>query len=244
MHLLVNGCSHTAGAELDYPTQGMCYEKAYGAQLAKRLDSSYENLAMSGASNHRIVRTTYEWLYKYVSDGKSIKDLFIVVMWPGSYRTEIHFDKNLGWNFDDKWLPLVVGNDEQYRELFPRTLYNYYRAWTVFTDTTTGVIEYYNSVLNLQNLLMRYKINYLFINAVDIPGALNYEFNLYQIHINKNNFHHFGDPDKVYTFHCGQSGKSISPHSVASGFNSHYDEETHSWYGNYLFDYIKENELL
>jgi len=166
------------------------------------------------------------------------------VMWPGSYRTEIHFDKNLGWNFDDKWLPLVVGNDEQYRELFPRTLYNYYRAWTVFTDTTTGVIEYYNSVLNLQNLLMRYKINYLFINAVDIPGALNYEFNLYQIHINKNNFHHFGDPDKVYTFHCGQSGKSISPHSVASGFNSHYDEETHSWYGNYLFDYIKENELL
>lgn len=244
MHLVVNGCSHTAGAEIDYPQQGECYEKAWGAQLAKRLGSTYENLALSGASNHRIVRTTYKWLYDYINQGKSVKDLFVVCMWPGTFRTEIHFEKNLKFNFDNNWLPLIVGNDEQYRETLPRTLYNYYRGWTVFTDNRMGVIEYYNNVLNLQNLLLRYKINYLFVNAVDIPGSLNIDFNQYQIHLNKKNFHHFGDPDQVYTTFCIKNNQPVSPHSITSGFNSHFDESAHTWYGNYLYTYIKDNQLL
>ena len=244
MHLVVNGCSHTAGAEIEYPRQGECYEKAWGAQLATRLGATYENLAMSGASNQRVVRTTYEWLYNYISSGKDIKDLFVICMWPGTYRTEIHFDKKYDFNFDNKWLPIIVGNDDQYRETFPRTLYNYYRAWTVFNDTVMGVTEYYSNVLNLQNLLIRYKIKYLFINAVDIPSATDYDFNHYHVHINKNNFLHFGDADKVYTSYCTQNNQPISPHSISSGFNSHFADTTQVWYGDYLFDYIKENQLL
>ena len=54
--LLVNGCSHTAGAELEYPGQGICYEKAWGKHLADKLNYEYFNYATSGASNARIVR--------------------------------------------------------------------------------------------------------------------------------------------------------------------------------------------
>ena len=79
MMLLCNGCSHTAGAELEYPQQGSCYEKAWGKHLADKLDCGYENLAISGASNHRIVRTTYEWLFEYVRSGKDTKNLFVVM---------------------------------------------------------------------------------------------------------------------------------------------------------------------
>jgi hypothetical protein len=37
MLLLANGCSHTAGAEIEYLLQGYCYEKAYPKHTAELL---------------------------------------------------------------------------------------------------------------------------------------------------------------------------------------------------------------
>ena len=34
MILFANGCSHTAGAEIEYAQQGQCYEKAWPFRLA------------------------------------------------------------------------------------------------------------------------------------------------------------------------------------------------------------------
>lgn len=242
--LLCNGCSHTAGAELEFPQQGYCYEKAWGKHLSDKLDCDYENLAMSGASNHRIVRTTYQWLFEYVRSGKDPKELFVTIMWPGVHRTEIHFDKKYEFNYDSKWAPIVVGNDDQYREKFPKSLYNYYKSWTVFTDQTMAVIEYYNSILNLQNMFFRYKIKYLFINAVTIP-CLDFEkFNCYKVHVNQDRFLGFSNSDDAYTNYARLSNQKISPHSIDSGFNSHYDEATMKWYAEHLFDFIKDKDLL
>ena len=244
MILLCNGCSHTAGAELEYPQQGFCYEKAWGKHLADKLDCAYENLAISGASNHRIVRTTYEWLFDYVRSGKDTKDLFVVIMWPGVYRTEIHFEKKFPFNFDKRWTPIVVGNDDNYKKRFPKSLYSYYKGWTVFTDQTMSITEYFNSILNIQNMFYKYKIKYLFINAVDIPGIHAPKFNHYKIHVNKDRFIGFDQSEENYTTFARLSGREISPHSIDSGFNSHYDEDTMKWYGEHLFDIVKDRDLL
>ena len=244
MHLICNGCSHTAGAELEYPRQGDCYEKAWGKHLADKLGATYHNLAMSGASNHRILRTTYDSLYKLIAEGVSAKDLFFVIMWPGTHRTEIHFDGKFDFNYDNKWLPLIVGNDDQYKKYFPKKLYEYYRAWAVFTTQEASLIEHYNAVLNLQNLFLRYKIKFLFINAVEIPCTEDFKYNPYTIHIKKHNYIGFDNRDEVYTTYARLNGQKISPHSIDSGFNSHYDEDTMKWYAQHLFDVIKEKDLL
>ena len=60
MLLIANGCSHTAGAEIDEPRQGESYEKAWPAHLAKRWECDHINLAISGASQARVIRTTFE----------------------------------------------------------------------------------------------------------------------------------------------------------------------------------------
>tara|TARA_Y100000114_G_scaffold47027_1_gene42842 strand:- start:650 stop:1390 length:741 start_codon:yes stop_codon:yes gene_type:complete len=246
MRLVVNGCSHAAGAELEYPCQGQCYDKAWGKYLAQRLDFDYDNLSMSGASNHRIVRTTYEYLFEQIKKEKNIRDLFFVVMWPGFYRTEVHFDKKESYNFDNNWLPLIVGNDSSYFETFPKYLYEYYRGWTVFTDNTMSITDFYNDVLNLQNLFLRYKIKYLFLSATPGPAdmAQSQEFHKYSLHVDKKKFDGFRDGNLSFTSKAHIAGKQISRFSVDSGFNSHYDEDTHKWYADYLFDLIQDKKLL
>ena len=65
MILIANGCSHTAGAELEDPMQGECYEKALPNPLAGLFDfDDVKNFAISGAYSDRIVRTTIEYFIK------------------------------------------------------------------------------------------------------------------------------------------------------------------------------------
>ena len=46
MLLLANGCSHTAGAEIEYEWQDNCYEKAYPSTCSKELGWDTVNLAV------------------------------------------------------------------------------------------------------------------------------------------------------------------------------------------------------
>ena len=99
---------------------------------------------------------------------------------------------------------------------------------------------------NLQNLFKRYGVKHMFLNATPTCADLaqRKEFDSYSIHVDRSRFPDFRYADKSYTTLCHQNDQSISQHSVESGFNSHYDEEAHKWYAQYLFDLIKDKELL
>ena len=45
MHLVANGCSHTAGAEMEYTYQSKCYNKAWPKHLADILGCTHTNLS-------------------------------------------------------------------------------------------------------------------------------------------------------------------------------------------------------
>ena len=47
MILVTNGCSHTCGAEMTYPTERACYEKAWPKYLADLIGCKHDNLADS-----------------------------------------------------------------------------------------------------------------------------------------------------------------------------------------------------
>ena len=100
MILFANGCSHTAGAEIEYTEQGECYEKAWPVHIAKLFDfEDVINLSISGASASRVVRTTLEYfLRQMIVPNYNPNNYFCIIAWPGLYRTEI---KNGG--FDNGW---------------------------------------------------------------------------------------------------------------------------------------------
>ncbi len=245
MILLSNGCSHTAGAELEYIAQGECYEKAWPKHLSDSLEYDHINLSMSGASTTRIARTTYEFIYDYIKQRKSFKELFVVIMWPGIYRTELYVEDNYDYNFDNKWTPIVVGNDTDYKKQFSPSLYYYYKSWTANMTGYQASCDFYITVTNLQNLFYRYGIRYLFLDAAN-SGLRTGDSRLdpYRIQIDKRYYEGLDDNHNCYTNLCNYSKQKISKYSVDSGYNSHYDEDAHRWFAKYIEKIIHKRNIL
>ena len=188
MILVTNGCSHTAGAELEHVYQRRCYHKAWPKILADKIEYDHVNLSDSGASSHRVVRTTI----RYVLDNmKNIRDHFFIINWPGAFRTELKYSDSFPQQdqylfYDDSWLPMVVGNDKQYKENFSSTLYTVYKSWVLSNNNIQAKIDYLHDILLLQNLFTTYGIKFLFWNASNlfIPNDVP-EFDGYRALVHK-----------------------------------------------------------
>ena len=240
MIIIANGCSHTAGAEIEFKMQGQCYEKAWPYHLSNNFACDSINLSFSGASADRVVRTTIEYFLKKQSETDfDPKQYFVVIAWPGLYRTEIN-----NGGFDGGWQPLVVGNDKTYKKQLDTFSYAYYKAWTIFAKEQSQTISYFHNILLLQYFLASNKIKYLFWSAsATTPYSMDY-LDLYQNQIYKKRFPYLMDQSQSFTRLCHDNGQKISQFSKLSGFNSHYDEVAHKWFAGYIYNYIQENNLL
>ena len=239
MILLANGCSHTAGAELERPKQGECYKKAWPSTLAKLLEfDDVLNLAISGASSDRIVRTTIEYFIKEsLEPSYNHKNYFVIVNWPGMFRTEI-YNKHHGWR--DGWQPLVVGNDKQYKKDMDIVSYAYYKAWTVFAKPHPQTINYMHNIMLLQYFLTAHKIKYLFWSAsISCPFKEDYLQHYYkQIYYKRYPFIH--DPKHSYFNLLKSNGFEFGEHSESH----HYGQEAQDWFARFLKRYITNHKLL
>lgn len=240
MILVSNGCSHTAGAEIEFEQQGTCYHKAWPHHLASLLNFDSVNLSQSGASADRVVRTTIEYFLKQKSDKNfNPSTYFCVVMWPGLYRTEL-----FNGGFDAGWQPLVVGNDESYKKQMDTFSYTYYKSWTIFAKPHPQTLSYLHNIMLLQYFLVTNRIRYLFWSASNSAPHTNGYLELYKFQISKKRYPFLYNTDYSFTKLCHDNNQNISEFSKLSGFNSHYDENAQKWFAKYLSNYIKENKLL
>tara|TARA_R110000803_G_C11989103_1_gene321690 strand:- start:72 stop:992 length:921 start_codon:yes stop_codon:yes gene_type:complete len=114
--LLVNGCSHTAGSEIEYAYQGSCYHKAWPKHLGDLMKvKEVVNIAHPGASNDTIFRTTQDWIIDNVilggekdfesvpEQGKNTEsrkpkylpeDIIVILFWSGVDRYEVYVPKD------------------------------------------------------------------------------------------------------------------------------------------------------
>jgi len=245
MILVSNGCSHTAGAELEYIEQGECYDKAWPKHLSDNLGYDHINLSMSGASTTRIVRTTYEFIHDYIKQRKSFKELFVIIMWPGIYRTEVYVDIDHIYNYDNNWTPMVVGNDTRNKKQFPPSLYYYYKSWTANMTGYQASCDFYIAVANLQNLFYRYGIKYLFLDAANSGLKIgDTRLDPYRLQVDKRYYEGFDEPSNCYTTLCHNSSQKIAKGSIDSGLNSHYDEDAHIWFAKYVKHIINKRNIL
>jgi len=249
MILVANGCSHTCGAELEFPGQRACYDKAWPKYLANCLNFDCVNLADSGASAHRVVRTTMRYVIDSFLEKKKLDDHFFVILWPGIYRDEIRLfdnatehEKNLF--YDDGWLSLMIGNERFYRKAFSRRMLMYFKSWVAIHEDVKAQMDYLHHILLLQNFFTLHKINYLFWTASHTPITNYSELKGYLGLINKKRYPHIEDINKCYTVLMQSSNQLISKHSITSGFGSHYDEAAQVWFADYLLKYIDANSIL
>ena len=156
--LLANGCSHTAGAEIEYTLQEKCYINAWPRWLADDIGWDWVNLAESGNSNEQIKRTTIEWIIENVELTKHYKpeELVVMIMWAGFNRFE-------AWNNKEKRLESFTGISEA--KYLPAELKEYIKYIKLID--INSVTEYKNlmDVYLTARYLESLNIKYYFINA-------------------------------------------------------------------------------
>lgn len=240
MIIIANGCSHTAGAEIEAELQGECYHRAWPKKLANLLDSKSKNLAISGASDDRVVRTTIEYLGKLKnrSDYDPSK-IFVVVSWPGLYRAEIYKNSDNERGFwDEGWMPIVAGNEETYKEQCSKLAFLYYKSWVIRQNHYQASTKFYSNVLLLQNILISNKIKYLFWNSCGTVSLNKHEH--YHNELYHKRFPFILDKNKSYTDLLELNGFRHSPFAVWG----HYGEDAQEWFADFLYRYITKEKLL
>jgi len=240
MILIANGCSHTAGAEIEYELQGECYDKAWPKKLADSLNFKHMNLAVSGASDDRVVRTTIECIGRLKKEPWfDPSQLFVIISWPGLFRSEIYeIERNEPGFWDKGWMPMVVGNYETYREQCSKSSLFYYKAWVLRQNHFEANIKFFSNVLLLQNILISNKIKYLFWNSCS-SVCLNRQ-EPYYTEINHQRFPYLTEAQKSYTELLEAKGFKHSPYAKWG----HYGEDSQKWFAEFLMNYITKNNLL
>ena len=231
MLLIANGCSHTSGAEIEFESQGQCFDKAWPAQLAKIWKCEHINLAISGGSQTRVIRTTIECIGNLISKGYKPKDLFVIILWPGPYRTEV-YEKERTESIWKGWVPLVVGND--YTGDRSDTILRYYKSWVACYDEHQANTSFYLDTILLQNYLKAWKINYFFFRAPTTNLSADSKFNSFKIQLDKKRFPGALDIGQSYCEILQSLGVEYSKHSSFA----HYGEDGHKLWAKLLHDKI------
>ena len=244
-YIFANGCSHTAGAEMEFEGQNTCYEKAWPAVMAKYLDKESINLAVSGGSSKRVVRTTMLYFGNYP---QRLKDSFVIIGWPGPHRSEIRTGHRVNTNIpkevtkdtdDEYWFFMAPGNNESFKKRMKqgnidKNLFNYYRMYYAMTTERQFWVEYFVHLISLQNYLKALQVPYLFYNATST------------LHVDKI-YHNLRQQldTRLWVGNVHVHEDSYARQVQAAGFDypewsltNHYGEDGHAWWAKRLISYI------
>ena len=93
--LLVAGCSHTSGSEID-GTQDSAYnrENSFGGVLANKMDREQINIAMVAMSNRAIARSVLNWFDTEYNE--ETMDVMVLIGWSENIRLDFPNDQQIG----------------------------------------------------------------------------------------------------------------------------------------------------
>jgi hypothetical protein len=123
------------------------------------------NQSFGGGSNHRILRTTLEYIMSLTPTQQ--KKTLVVIGWTASERNEIYINKTWQrWNTAQKFSETVDINQVTDTELITRVdkLQEDYLS-NVFDDYP-NILDYFSSVYLLSNTLTNLGVKHLFFNAL------------------------------------------------------------------------------
>ena len=243
--LLVAGCSHTSGSEID-GAQDSEYNRAncYGAVLADKLGRRQINIAMVAMSNRAIARSVLNWFdTEYNAD---TMDVMVLIGWsenirldypnePGTidykqanpaahYYTEIneHFMQiNAGW----------AGGTDYERSVIP--YWHEYQARHEYMCE----LECINTVLQMQYFFNSKNIDYLMCNTMKMFSPENKHLSFYIGLVDQNKYMDMLDNDASFFWHYRNAG-----YENPKAQYWHHNEEPHKLYAEKLFAFKRSHQ--
>jgi len=244
--LLIAGCSHAAGSEID-GTEDSEYNRhhCFGSNIAKQLGRRPINMSIAGYNNSAIARSVLKWFSATYNPKKM--DVMVLIAWTDSTRLEIPLESyenivpqpNFSNWFDvtsSSFFRTVMGytgdkdNPEEV-DMLARA-----HRFVVENERYIEIISV-NYVLQLQYFLQSKKVDYLMCNSMPIfqnhTAHLGYYLNLV-------------DSTKYYGIY--NSEQAFYPKYKKEGYTNpkakywHHDEVPHDLFAQELLDFIEENK--
>jgi hypothetical protein len=162
-NLLFNGCSYTNGSELQGKENDFEYLRLhrFSHVISEKMNKTYENIALGGNSNERIVRTTIEWFESGNTCDLAIIQFTLMSRYEFISRHAAHpvnfapgANIPLMWETEGK-----IDNKKDYNDA--KDAYeNYYKY--VYNDNL-GLYNFYKNLFILEQYLEKNNIPYYFI---------------------------------------------------------------------------------
>ena len=235
-HVLINGCSHSAGSEIEGSGIGegnYNRENSFGAQFAKKLNCTYTNIAYPGASNDYIARTTMYWLLDNLELAK--RTLFLI-HWTGTERTEYFYDQGGTTAFDFiEFCPdtkVTHLHPQHYPDWAPKHWHNNLDILSnhLFINPVQWEINRYNNIIQTQELLKAHSCRYLFRNAFQCCNS-SARYTYYAQRVDKENFLDYDNPEESFYEHCVNKGFSVEGQQYW-----HHRLDAHTYWANRLLE--------
>lgn len=234
MLLYVNGDSHTAGAEAVNTHAFACDDPlywalgrqphpdnlraSYGCQLANLMNAVLHCDAESASSNHRIIRTTWDYVKKHTPD-------FVVIGWSTWERKEfVDPETGIAWQVNAGG----VGED------WPSWLKKLYPKYIAEINWSTEMASAHRKIHQFHLDLDRQGIKHLFFNTYNHfdPAVVEHRYTWNNSYIDPY------DSKGTYYAWCIQQGfRTIGPNSY------HFGPAAHAAWAEFLYTKIVHNEL-
>lgn len=236
--LLISGCSHAAGSEID-GTQDSKFNRShsFGAKLADKLGYTPVNIAMTGATNSGIARSVLEWFDTQYTTGTEV---FVLVAWTESSRLEVPMARNYPYhrsNPSADWFSNSAKNYMRVNMGYPggdleeRKLVPYYQEF-VARDLNYLELQGANYVLQLEYFLKMKKIEYAMCNTMDMFTQTPH-LDFYLNKIDKTRFMDLGSRGFYWKYKEAGYQQQNSKYW-------HHNEMPHSLYAEELYNFIQQ----
>lgn len=239
--LLIAGCSHAAGSEVDGSEDSEFNRlNSFGGVLSKKLDRKPINIASHGATNHTIARSVLEWFQQNYDP--NTMQVAALVAWSESSRMELpvyedrkswydrsypcadwnsktsryYFRINHGWKGGNEWEKQII---PQYQEFMAE-------------NAAYLEIQSANLVLQMQYFFVAKNINYIMCNTMHMFNNNYRHLDFYLSNIDESSFINFNDNDQSFYWKYKNLG---FVNSKAKYW--HHGIEAHSDYANILYQH-------
>lgn len=233
MILLINGDSHAAGAEAvntyafaeddgQYVYQGRRphpdnLKVSWGYLLHKPLNAGFHCLAESASSNHRIIRTTKEYLQNYT--GRD--ELFVVIGWSTWEREE--------WLIDGTYYQVNASGIDD----VPESHQQRYKEFVANVNWEKCTVQAHEDIWNFHNELKEKDIKHLFFNCnshfSDLKDRKDWGTS------------YLAPYDYRETFDYWLTSQG---HSKVSANSYHFGPDAHQAWKSKILRYVVDNELV
>lgn len=244
--LLIAGCSHAAGSEID-GTEDSLYNRqhCFGSLVAQQLGMIPINISIVGATNTGIARSILAWFRDvYDSDTMIVS---VLVAWSEPIRMEIpgihHYDYKTAnpyadWydETQDYYMKVIIGwngGSDYEKSIIPD-----YHKFMASNDHYLQILSA-NLVLQLQYLFKSLRVNYLMCNSMQQYTEDNE---------NVKEFLGMVDATKYYKLYEGEEAFYLKYHAL--GYTNkkakywHHGEEPHRLYAQELLQFNEEMKCL